>query len=459
MEETPKPDRGGDEGKGIHGIKGFPEGFIDWNDSRTIRQMQSVDRWVAKRLKATIIGFVGFGKSNIGLMAIRRLLNAKPEAEVLVIVPSEPVGKQWKKLLAECTSPFERIRVMTMKKAAKDYRKLDCNLLVIDEVHKAATPSMRNCLKIPHNFILCLTATFERLDGRHKYVEKFAPVADRITLAEGVKNGWTSSHNIYCVLCSTGKDTDEYVKLSQKFREAFEYFNFDFDAPKMIISDKDYRKKWLLERVNEYCKAYGIETSSQEAVSLYKAKMGEMMKNAKAFLKTMIARRDYIYHHPVKLKIAEKIIEAYKDKKGITFWCSIEDAKKVKYGKAYTSDDGKEGQEILEEFLNAKSGVINTVRKLNEGFNCPEIEYGIMAGFNSSKTMGEQQKGRVVRINDLTKNKKAKVFYITLKGTQDVVWMNRALDGVEYLTILEEDLDAFLRGEDIDFAPNPKGRG
>ena len=37
--------------------------------------------------------------------------------------------------------------------------------------------------------------------------------------------------------------------------------------------------------------------------------------------------------------------------------------------------------------------------------------------------------------------------------------MNRALDGVEYLTILEEDLDAFLRGEDIDFAPNPKGKG
>ena len=211
--------------------------------------------------------------------------------------------------------------------------------------------------------------------------------------------------------------------------------------------------------MNEYCKVYGIETSSQEAVDLYKAKMGEMMKNARDFLKTMIARRDYIYHHPVKLRIAEKIIEAYKDKKGITFWCSIEDAKKVKYGKAYTSDDGKAGQEILEEFLSAKSGVINTVRKLNEGFNCPEIEYGIMAGFNSSKTMGEQQKGRVVRINDLTKNKKAKVFYITLKGTQDVVWMNRALDGVEYLTILEEDLDAFLRGEDIDFAPNPKGKG
>lgn len=408
----------------------------------------------------------------MGIVAIRRVLNAKPNASVIVVVPSAPVAKQWKVDLAKCTTAFENVKVITLSIASRDYKKLDCNLLVIDEIHAVPTAKNKNALFIPHNFVLGLTATYERLDGGHKLIDRIAPVVERIPLSEGVRNKWTSKHNVYCILCEVD-DLNKYNEYTKVFKGTFRFFDFDFNIPMRILTDKDFRSEYVKQMCDDEAEQQGVRKYDKIAMSaLWRECFGTVMNMAKTFINSMTERKNFIYHHPKKLEIAEKIIHAKEGKKGMTFWCTIEDAERVSEGKVYASigtnkKDADEAEKrtkakndaILKEFMASKGGVINTVRALNVGFDVPEIEYGIIAGFNSSKTNSKQQRGRIIRINDLTKNKEAEIFYIVIRDTNDEVWFSNCIGNTEYVTILEEDLDDFLAGKEIDFMNNRKIKG
>lgn len=430
-----------------------------------MRQLQAVEEWKKHRCIGSIVAFVGMGKTFMGVVAIRRVLNAIKNANVIVVVPSEPIAKQWKKELVKCTTPFEKVEVITLRKAAKNYNKLECTLLIIDEIHTVPTKSNKMALYIPHDLVLGLTGTYERLDGAHSLVDRVAPVVERIPLSEGVKNGWTSQHNIYCVLCEVD-DIAVYDEYTRKFRAAFSFFGYNFNVPMKILTEKDYRMQYVSDSVEE-------EFGPSLNPAMRKRAFGEMftktMNAAKSFMDNMTKRKSFIYHHPKKIEVANKIIEAHSGKKGMTFWSTIEDAERVKYGETYacsggSSDDGKKrtkkgNEQIIERFKATPGAVINTVRALNTGFNVPEIEFGIMGGFNSSQTIGNQSRGRLIRINDLTKNKNARIFYIVLRDTVDQTWFAKCIGTTEYLTILEEDLDDFLAGKPIDFGPKIKEKG
>ena len=91
------------------------------------------------------------------------------------------------------------------------------------------------------------------------------------------------------------------------------------------------------------------------------------------------------------------------------------------------------------------------MRALNIGFDCPEITFGIIAGFNSSKTDSMQRRGRVVRINKFFADKSAELYYVVIQGTVDEHWAAKALSDTEYILLSEDDLDAFLSGKPVDF--------
>lgn len=66
----------------------------------------------------------------------------------------------------------------------------DVDMLIIDEVQLSASESFSKIFEVvKYSMILCLTATFERLDGKEKLIEKYAPICDVITLQEAEANG------------------------------------------------------------------------------------------------------------------------------------------------------------------------------------------------------------------------------------------------------------------------------
>ena len=397
---------------------------------RSERQELGVQKWVDSKLCGTLCWAVGVGKTRGGMIAIRRFLNKNPNKKVLVVVPSDPIRDQWVK---ELGLRGLNASVITMYMAAK--QEYICDLLVIDEIHKTPSNTLVQLFdNIKYKVILGLTATFNRLDGRDTIVSKHAPVIDTITLQEAIKNGWLSSYVEYKVLIDV-PDIEEYRELNKRFQEAFAFFGHDFNLAMGCV------KSWKARAALAKDRTVGNPNAFKDVNK-------QILVNAMEFHRTMNARKKFIQNHPKKVEIANLILEKRQDKKCITFSSTIDTAEKIKYGKAYSGKDTvKKGRTTLEEFKARKVGTINTVAKLNEGFNDPSISVGIILGFNSSPTISKQRIGRVLRLSSEHKSKE--IFTLVIRHTQDEIWFEKSTSGRDYITIDEDSLIKLLNGEEF----------
>lgn len=405
------------------------------NQSRTERQEYGVQKWVDNKLCGTLNWATGVGKTRGGMMAIRRFLKKNPTKSVIVVVPSEPIQKQWNQELIEWNL-FEQCSVKTMNDTSTN--KYSCTLLVIDEIHKVGAPTLLNIFKnIQYSVILGLTATFERLDGKDEIIQKYCPIVDVITVDEAIENKWLSDYREYEILIEP-EDIEVYRTLNKEFYEHFSFFNHDFTLAMACAT------KWQ-ERV----KLAKLRCSSNDP-EVWKTLNKQILIHAMGFSRTLQARKKYIYNHPKKIELTNLILEHRQDRKCITFSATVAMAEKIKYGAVYSGKDTvKKGRMTLSEFMNQDGGTLNTVMKLNEGFNCPDISVSVILGFNSSSTTKKQRVGRVIRQKE---GKVAEVFTLVLKGTVEEEWFRKSTGAGRYIPISEESLLDVLEGRPF----NPK---
>lgn len=362
--------------------------------TRTERQMLALRKWKEYKCRSTIVAPTGVGKTRIALTAIKKVVEKNPTARIVIIVPTSALQKQWKKHLKEWNLIGDVIIINT---AAK--KKFNCDFLVMDECHRYSSDvfsqMFQNCNP---SFILGLTATFERLDGKEKQVlEKYAPVCDTITLVEAVKNGWLAPYRKYKVMLDV--DLTEYNKATQTFLSSFSFFNFDWNLTMDCVSSKQCQ-------IN-YAKFIGCDVKQVQA-------------NAYSFNRALQFRKKFIANHPKKLEIAKKILEARKDKKCITFNGSINFCKSYDDGYLLHSDQkDKENEQAIEDFTNDPTGVLHTSKMANEGLDIPGLSVGIVTGFDSSKTSAIQRQGRVIRAEE---GKTAELFILVLNKTVEDQW-------------------------------------
>lgn len=405
------------------------------NLSRTERQEQGVQRWVDNKLCGTLNWATGVGKTRGGLMAISRFLKKNPTKSVIVVVPSEPIQRQWNQELIDWNL-FQQCSVKTMNDTSTN--KYSCTLLVIDEIHKVGAPTLLNIFKnVQYTVILGLTATFERLDGKDEIISKKCPIVDTISVEEAIENKWLADYREYEVLIEP-EDIDVYKEVNKEFYEHFSFFNYDFNLAMKCATDWKRRAELAKER----CK----EDQSEDFKTVNK----QILVHAMGFSRTLQARKKYIYNHPKKIGLTNLILENRQDKKCITFSATIAMAEKIKYGAVYSGkDSAKKGRMSLQEFVQQDGGVLNTVMKLNEGFNCPDISVSVILGFNSSSTTKKQRVGRVIRQKE---GKVAEVFTLVLKGTIEEEWFRKSTNSGRYIPISEENLIDVLQGRPF----NPK---
>lgn len=161
------------------------------------------------RCVGTIVASTGFGKSRIGLNCIKTVLKHFPQYRVLIIVPTETLQKQWCGHI-DSNGLGLSCDVQIINTVIKHPAKYD--LLVLDEAHRyAAETFVRLFEVVKYQFILGLTATFERLDGRDKILAKYCPVIDTIDINTCLANGWVSPYKEYLVLVNVD-DLEEYEK-------------------------------------------------------------------------------------------------------------------------------------------------------------------------------------------------------------------------------------------------------
>lgn len=389
--------------------------------TRTERQLLALRRWKENKCRSVIVASTGFGKTRMALTAIQKVLDKNPGISVVVVVPTKVLKKQWTKHLKDWNLTAE---VLVMNTAAS--KPFACDMLVIDEAHKINAEYMSNTLTNcnPH-FILGLTATFERLDGREKILEQYAPVCDTITVKEAVENGWLAPYRKYKVVLDV--DLTEYNKATQTFLSAFSFFNFDWNLAMSCVTNK-YNEQ------SKIAKSYNCDIK-------------EVRANAYSFNRALQFRKKFIYNHPKKLEIAQKILDARSDKKCITFNGSIDMCKQYKSGYLLNSKQkDKENEQILAEFNKCNLGVIHTSKMANEGLDVPGLSVGVVTGFNSSQTTAIQTLGRVIRAEE---GKIAEFFILVLRNTVENQWFKKAQENQEFIEINESELQTVLDNEPI----------
>lgn len=405
--------------------------------TRTERQQEAIKRWIANKGKGTVEGCTGIGKTRIGLMTIKALLKKYPQFRVLVVVPTTALKNQWQVQLDEWGFTFNS-EVYVINTVIK--HEWTCDFLVIDEVHRVNSDDFSkifSCVK--YRLILGLTATFERLDGKHAIMQKYCPIVDRITFLEASVNGWVADYKEYIVLIDVD-NIQEYKNLNKEWTEHFEFFQFDFDLAMSMVKPNIGWKNKLAYRDTMY---QGDDENKKKEI------LQAINYHSVRFMQTMQQRKSFINNHPKKVEIARKIIEARSDKKIITFSNNVNMAEAIGIGDVYTGRVSKKrSNTMIEDFNMSENGVLNTCAKANEGLDVRGLSVAIILGTDSSETKARQRRGRTVRKEG---DKIAEVFYIVIRNTTEEKWVkNNHKTDKNYITIDEQGLEQVLKGEQPD---------
>lgn len=392
--------------------------------TRSERQKLAIQKWISAGCRGTLSHPTGFGKTREALAAIKLFLSKNKGKTILIVVPTEYLKLQWMQELGK-NNLFHEVTVEIINSAVKKHEKVD--FLVIDEVHRVPADTFFTVFKERDpSIVLGLSATFNRLDGKHELLRRYCPVCDVITINEAVNNKWLSSYREYKVVIEP-EDIADYRYYNQQFNETFSFFNYDFQLAMKCLTNIIYRRT--------YGKSMGMKPAEVDAIVFTWNRM-------------LVARKQYVMNHPKKIEITRKILDARPNKKAITFSATIKQAEAV--GRGYLIHSGKTKKKnriTFEEFNRMPTGVINTAKSLNEGADLKGLSLAIILCNTSSQVEKTQRIGRTIRYEE---GKEAEIFTLVIAGTNEEAWFNTSSAGKNYTEITELELEEVLAGREIE---------
>lgn len=367
-----------------------------------------------------------FGKTRTAINCLNSVIKRYPDFRILVVVPSEALKNQWQSILNANMLGFNS-QVCIINTAIKHEWKVD--VLVLDEAHRYCSDEYSTIFtKVKYRMILSLTATLERLDGKHSILEKYSPVVDSVSLAEALTNGWVSTYKEYQVLIDVD-NIDTYLKWDKEFNVHFEFFNFNFKLLMSLIGPNGFRNRIAYRDL--ICLDNSKKSETLKAITLH----------ATGAMRALQNRKKFINNHPKKIEIARKIIASRPNSKIVTFSNNVKMAESIG-GEVYTGKVSKKrGNDIIENFNNSDNGVLNSCHRLNEGADIKGLSVAIILGLDSSKIKSTQRLGRAIRFEN---DKRAEIFNIVINDTVETSWFANSHSDKQYITIDENGLDAVL---------------
>lgn len=374
------------------------------NSKKLARQKSILRKWVGNGCRGTLEACTGFGKTYTAVIAIQKTNEQYPDKTTLVVVPTKYLKTQWEAQINE--HGLEHVSVVVVNTGIK--RKRTCDFLILDEIHNYASAVFSQVFSvITYQWVLGLTATLERNDGQDHVIREHAPVIDKVSLVEALKEGYVSDFKTYNVpLIMSEEDREQYKTLSDDFNYYFSKFGHDFGQAMHCLKSDPARRN-VAKRFNV----------TEEQVRIW----------AIQFNRNLAMRKKFLYTYPPKIKAASTIVHAL-DLKTITFsesivfadsltkvtqpWSSSYNSKMPKYKRA----------QALKDFQDDKSDVrvINTAKALDEGFDVPGVEMALICSGSSSERQNIQRTGRAIRFQE---GKTGYIVNLYVKNTQDEKWL------------------------------------
>lgn len=363
-------------------------------------QEQALPKWRAERHRGIVEVVTGGGKTVFALACIADL---KAET-VLIVVPTVALLEQW---WAEAAAFFHldldeiniisgsrsvlsgTINIAVLNTAAKlAGRGVRKCFLIVDECHKAATPQFRAVLDIPRVAALGLSATPERQydDGlANMLIPALGPVIYRYSYREAIQDGVIVRFELRNVV-------------------------FDLEPERA----EDYEK--LTKSIARSAAKFGFE--SEQVVSL------------------LLRRTRLVNLSLERIKLALRLVNRHKGSRILVFHEDIEACDLIlsflleagfRAGAYHSKLPARKRVEMLAAFRRGDLDVLITCKALDEGFNVPETEIGIIAASTATRRQRIQRLGRVLRP---AKGKSEAIVYTLVATGPEVGRLKEEEDGL-----------------------------
>lgn len=373
---------------------------------KDLEQKKALRSWKEKGYKGSVIAGTGFGKGRVGVMAIGEILRRR-EGRGLFLVPTTQLQDQaddeFKKWGYD--DILDRVDIVCYQSAYK-YVGKEYTITVADEVHIGLSPQYRAVFTNNiHHMLLCMTATLPEDPEYRTFLINIAPPVYILTLDECVSKGLVSPYKITCIP----------VKLTEEERKAYKAANNLFVYYKLKL---------------------GQFNAFQEATRILadKSASGEEKKNASLFYKAIRDRKEVVQKAFNKITSAGEIVKAYPDKKILTFAGTNEFTDKmfdelniISEGKArryHSAMKKSEKDGALKDFKSGEASVLCSTKALNQGFDVPDAQVGIICGLDSKALQMIQRVGRLLR---LSPNKTGEVIIFYVADSQEEKWLKNAV--------------------------------
>ncbi len=334
-------------------------------------QEKALARWETEGRKGIVEVVTGGGKTIFALACIE---HSRPDT-TLIVVPTTALLDQWWEETANFFGlAFDEVHVITGNKSIRvgtvniavlnTAAKLHAegrsrpSFLIVDECHKAASAQFRAALDVPKIGSLGLSATPERQydDGLNEVlIPSLGPIIYQYDYKEASRDKVIVPFQLRNVVFELeDENRQQYDKLTKSIALAIK--KYGPDAP--------------------------------ETVSLY------------------LKRTRVLNLSLNRVKLALRLIAANRDKRVLVFHEDIDACNlihqvlrdnSVKAGIYHSKLTLRERAEMLAGYRKGHLKVLVTCRALDEGFNVPETEIGIIAASTATRRQRIQRLGRVLR--------------------------------------------------------------
>jgi len=356
-------------------------------------QNNAIQEWISQDYKGIINVVTGGGKTIFGIYSFYNLSSNDIVDNVIVIVPSKTLQDQWAANFlnlfeiseSEISYNVKKVRKinilinLTAQKLPKlNYKR---TLLIADECHRYGTENNLKFLSLNFRAKIGLTATLERKydDGVSKILKPYiGDVVYNYTLKQAIKDSVVTNYNLKNIRTSLiNEEQIEYDKIDNRIRKLSFQLRKEYDV--------------------------------------------ELEKKIKLLL---IKRKSVINNSFYRSLVAVKLILTNLDRKKIIFTETISQAENIK---SLCKEQGletlvyhskmsrKDRLFSLRSFLDDDYHTLIGCKSLDEGFDVPNIDMGIIVSQTNTSRQRIQRLGRTIRLYD---NKKTPIIY-TLFTTSD----------------------------------------
>lgn len=355
--------------------------------------------WNAKR--GIIQAGTGAGKTKFAIMAILKQLDEKPDARIVIAVPTMELQKQWKReLKAFDIKPtlvggghgksFGQITIGIYNTLWE--KKITADLLIGDEAHHLSSATKMNVGIWKDNMntinrILFLTATPG--DSLLEDMPLIGVISQEELQSEG-SLAYYSVTNLRVLMDDT--DRNMYDQMTAQINSNIEEFGEDHLFTKMI---KGERYRWITNHSDK------IEGTALLVSNL-------VAQGKKVILFTTTIETMYVFEEAVnKLGVPISIVHS-----------SNSEYKMPAKVRAKNFDD----------FATGETKVLVGAFAISEGINVPDANVAVILGGTSQERSFIQRSGRVLRVTpDKTE---AQIFQVYMEDTMEAGWVKSRLKSI-----------------------------